>query len=73
MYHFNTPSMLGITTYLVFCLAFINHHVYGSTPTFKIGLVKDNFLDYATTDTEIFAGTVYWAHWINSNGGLQYP
>lgn len=38
--------------------------------TYKIGVVKDRYLKYKIQDEEIFNGTVYFANWVNKNGGL---
>jgi hypothetical protein len=59
---------LGLLAWIVFALVVTTE----TSTTFKVGLVCDKFLKYAEQDILIYNGTLWWANWVNSRGGLVY-
>jgi hypothetical protein len=53
---------------VLLCILGINN----AQETFKIGMVNDQFLKYAQQDNQIYNGTMWWANWVNKQGGLMY-
>jgi ABC-type branched-subunit amino acid transport system substrate-binding protein len=39
---------------------------------FKVGLVADEYGTFSVQDTEVKEGVLFWAKWMNDQGGLLY-
>lgn len=61
--------------FILFCILFIStvcSQEVVEGPPYLIGVVKNRFLKYKIQDEEIYNGTLYFANWVNKQGGLKY-